>query len=180
MKQIIGDFVCNNENVNTNENKIQQLLNQYEILKNEYDVVCTNPPYMGKKNINQKLRNFLEQEYPDTKSEMYAAFIERCLDFTKQDGYLAMITIHSWMFISSFTKLRKRILESGTIMKMLHTGAATFDDLNSKGYCKLDEDINSKRKFIQTIIIRQGIYSSLENATNIIFNIAQISQGVPR
>lgn len=102
-----------------------------EILQRQYDVVCTNPPYMGKKNINQNLSEFLKREYPDTKSELYAAFMERCLEFTKPSGYLAMITIHSWMFISSFTKLRKKILDSGTMLKMLHTGAATFDDLSS-------------------------------------------------
>ena len=79
-----------------------KVIQQYKILSQKYDVVCTNPPYMGKKNINKKLSEFLKDNYPDTKSEMYAAFIERCLDFTVENGYLAMITIHSWMFISSF------------------------------------------------------------------------------
>ena len=93
------------------DNRIKDLVKQYEILTQKYDVVCTNPPYMGKKNINNKLSKFLKEKYPDTKSEMYAAFIERCIEFTDDKGYLAMITIHSWMFISSFKTLRKKILE---------------------------------------------------------------------
>ena len=95
---------------NKNE-EINELLKQYKILNQKYDVVCTNPPYMGKKNINKFLSEFLKEEYPNTKSELYASFIERCLDFTEQNGYLAMITIHSWMFISSFKNLRKKVLE---------------------------------------------------------------------
>ena len=110
---------------------INEFLKQYEMLKQKYDIVCTNPPYMGKKNINNKLSNFLKENYPKTKSEMYSAFMERCLDFTDEKGYVSMITIHSWLFISSFRDLRNEFLNSGTFINMLHTGAATFSDLSS-------------------------------------------------
>ena len=94
------------------DGKIDDFLKQYIILNQKYDVVCTNPPYMGKKNINKFLSEFLKKEYPKTKSELYSAFIERNLEFTKENGYLSMITIHSWMFISSFKDLRRKVLES--------------------------------------------------------------------
>ena len=105
-----------NYNVEKDE-VIKEFLKQYEILNQKYDVVCTNPPYMGKKSINKNLSDFLKKNYPKTKSELYSAFIERCLEFTKTNGYLAMITIHSWMFISSFKNLRKELLESRNFNK---------------------------------------------------------------
>ena len=140
----------------------KQFLKQFEMLKNKYDVVCTNPPYMGKKNINKILSDFLKENYPDTKSEMYTAFIERCLDFTKENGYLAMITIHSWMFISSFSKIRKRILDSGTILKMLHTGPATFDDLSSFNALATSFVYKKKKLNIESEFIRLTDYYNLQ------------------
>lgn len=139
-------------------------------LKNEYDVVCTNPPYMGKKNINSKLSEFLKKEYPDTKSELYAAFMDRCLDFTKDKGYLAMITIHSWMFISSFSKLRKKLLDNGTFISMLHTGAATFDDLNSFNALATSFVFKKEKLDIESCFIRLADYYNLQEKMDNIDN----------
>ncbi len=145
------------------DGKIDELLKQYEILNQKYDIVCTNPPYMGKKNINNKLSNFLKKEYPKTKSEMYSAFIERCLDFTKENGYLSMITIHTWMFISSFKDLRKRILEEGTLLSMLHTGAATFSDLSSFNALATSFVLKKSKLDIDTCFIRLSEYYNLQD-----------------
>ena len=144
------------------DSKIKIFLKQYQILSQKYDVVCTNPPYMGKKNINGKLSNFLKKEYPETKSEMYAAFMERCLDLTEENGYLAMITIHSWMFISSFKTLRKRILESGTLLNMLHTGAATFDDLSSFNALATSFVLKKEKIDLETCFVRLTDYYNVE------------------
>lgn len=155
----------NDENNKINkeqENQLKNLIKQYKILSSKYDVVCTNPPYMGKKNINNKLSEFLKEKYPDTKSEMYAAFIERCLEFTEDNGYLAMITIHSWMFISSFKKLREKILNSGTLISMLHTGAATFDDLSSFNALATSFVFKKEKLDIDTCFIRLADYYSLQ------------------
>ena len=113
------------------KNEFGSLKKSGELLNCKYDVVCTNPPYMGRKNLNESLKKYLEKNYPNNKSELYAAFIERCMDFTDKNGYLAMITIHSWMFISSYESLRENIIQDGYIEKMCHTGAATFTDLSS-------------------------------------------------
>ena len=150
--------------IEINSNSINNILNE------QFDVVCTNPPYMGKKNINKNLSDFLKIEYPDTKSELYAAFMERCLDFTAPKGYLSMITIHSWMFISSFTKLREKILKSGTLISMLHTGAATFDDLSSfnalaTAFVFKKEKLNIKTTFIR-LADYYNIQDKLENIDN--------------
>lgn len=149
-------------NLPKSDGKIDGLLKQYKILNQKYDVVCTNPPYMGKKNINNKLSTFLKNEYPKTKSEMYSAFIERCLEFTNKNGYLAMITIHSWMFISSFKDLRDEILKSGTIINMLHTGAATFSDLSSFNALATSFVFKKEKINIDTCFIRLSNYYNLK------------------
>ena len=133
-----------------------EYIKQAKILSNQYTVVCTNPPYMGKKSINSKLSNYLYQNYPTTKSEMYSAFIERCYNFTKEKGYLSMITIHSWMFISSFEELRNFILNNSTIINMVHTGASTFIDLNAfnvlaTAFCLKKEKLNIKSTFVRLV-----------------------------
>ena len=107
------------------------LVEQTEILSSEYDVVITNPPYMGKKSLNSTLSNYMDKYYEKGKSELYSTFILKCMDLTKRNGYMAMITIHTWMFISSFENLREEVLNRFTIDTMVHTGAATFEELNS-------------------------------------------------
>jgi len=92
------------------------------ILSNEFDCVITNPPYMGNKGMNEKIKNFVKKHYPDSKSDLFAVFIERGLQMTKKDGYLAMITMQSWMFLSSFEKLRVKILKDYTIKTLAHLG----------------------------------------------------------
>lgn len=156
---------CNDKKIADNMH-IEHIDNEFgSLIKTDekYDVVCTNPPYMGKKNINNNLSEFLKKEYPNTKSELYAAFIERCLDFTEKSGYLAMITIHSWMFISSFTKLREKILKSGTIVSMLHTGAATFDDLSSFNALATSFVLRKDKQNVESLFIRLADYYNLQD-----------------
>jgi type II restriction/modification system DNA methylase subunit YeeA len=111
--------------------KIPALVKQARIMSQKYDVVCTNPPYMGKKSLNHGLSDYMDLHYTLGKSELYSAFILKCIDYTKKEGFVSMITIHTWMFISSFENLRQFILNSMTIISMLHTGPATFEELNS-------------------------------------------------
>lgn len=164
--ECFDEEIVNNMHIECINSEFGSLLKTDE----QFDVVCTNPPYMGKKNINQRLSEFLKKEYPDTKSEMYAAFIERCIDFTAPNGYLAMITIHSWMFISSFTKLREKILKSGTLISMLHSGAATFDDLSSFNALATSFVFKKEKLNIKTTFIRLADYyntqEKIENINN--------------
>lgn len=101
------------------------------LLAQKYDVVVTNPPYMGKKSLSGKVSDFLGDYYPNGKTDLYTAFILKCNQLTKPHGFQAMITIHTWMFISSYTGLRTELLNGSIISSMVHTGAATFEELNS-------------------------------------------------
>ena len=102
-----------------------------ELLSTRYDVAVTNPPYMGGSGMNPKLSEYVKGRYPDSKSDLFAVFIERCGEIAKSGGYQAMITQHSWMFLSSFEKLRERLL-SFDIVNMAHLGARAFEEIGGE------------------------------------------------
>lgn len=77
----------------------------------KYEVVCTNPPYMGGSGMDKDLSIYVKNNYPDSKSDLFAVFIEKCLQLTKQNCYTSMVTMQSWMFLSSFEKCALIFLE---------------------------------------------------------------------
>jgi hypothetical protein len=93
---------------------------QKKILSSEFHCVVTNPPYMGNKGMNKELSDFVKKRYPDSKSDLFAVFLERGFDMIKTDGYMAMITMQSWMFLSSYEKLRIKLLENYSLTTMIH------------------------------------------------------------
>ncbi|GHV47454.1 type II deoxyribonuclease [Clostridia bacterium] len=101
------------------------------VLSQKYDVVVTNPPYMGASGMGVKLAEFVKKNYPDSKSDMFAAFIERCGQMLKPHGYQAMITQHAWMFLSSYEKLRGKLL-ARDIINMAHLGARAFEEIGGE------------------------------------------------
>ena len=102
-----------------------------ELLAQKYDVVVTNPPYMGSSGMNPLLTNYVKTNYPDSKSDLFACFIERCGQMAKKNGYQAMITQHAWMFLSSFEKLRAKLL-AVDIVNMAHLGARAFEEIGGE------------------------------------------------
>ena len=102
-----------------------------ELLAQKYDVVVTNPPYMGSSGMNPLLTNYVKTNYPDSKSDLFACFIERCGQMAKKNGYQAMITQHAWMFLSSFEKLRTKLL-AVDIVNMAHLGARAFEEIGGE------------------------------------------------
>lgn len=102
-----------------------------EAMAQKYDVVVTNPPYMGSSGMSTKLSDYVKRYYPDSKSDLFAVFIERCGGMTKENGYQAMITQHSWMFLSSFEKLRVKVLQNDTV-NMAHLGARAFEEIGGE------------------------------------------------
>ena len=102
-----------------------------ELLAQKYDVVVTNPPYMGASGMGAKLAEYVKKNFPDSKADMFAVFIERCGQMIKKNGYQAMITQHSWMFLSSFEKLRTKLL-AGDIVNMAHLGARAFEEIGGE------------------------------------------------
>lgn len=99
---------------------LQRLAAQAKIMARKYDVVVTNPPYMGSSGMGAKLAEFVKKRYPDSKSDLFAVFMERGLDWVKESGYTSMITMESWMFLSSFENLRKKVLNQTDITTMVH------------------------------------------------------------
>ena len=102
-----------------------------EVLAQKYDVVVTNPPYMGASGMGAKLSEFVKKKFPDSKADLFAVFIERCGQMAKKNGYQAMITQHAWMFLSSFEKLRTKLL-SVDIVNMAHLGARAFEEIGGE------------------------------------------------
>ena len=102
-----------------------------EALTQKYDAVVTNPPYMGSSGMSAKLTDFVKKNYSDSKSDLFAVFIEKCGQMAKRNGYQAMITQHAWMFLSSFEKLRTKLL-SVDIVNMAHLGARAFEEIGGE------------------------------------------------
>ena len=111
--------------------KLKELIEIGAIMAQKYEVVATNPPYAGTSNLSAKVNNFVKKHYPDSKADLFAVFIERCGEMLKKNGYQAMITQHSWMFLSSFEKLRVK-LQQRTIINMAHLGARAFDEIGGE------------------------------------------------
>lgn len=96
------------------------LIEQAIILAQKYEVVVTNPPYMGASGMNDKLAKYVKKNSPDSKSDLFACFIEHENEMVEKDGYNCMVTMQSWMFLSSFEKMRTKILQTKTITNLMH------------------------------------------------------------
>ena len=107
------------------------LVEQARMLVQKYDVVVTNPPYMGGSGMNARLSDYVKKYYPDSKNDLFAVFIERCAQMDKRGGYQAMITQHAWMFLSCFEKLRAKLQLIDTV-NMAHLGARGFDEIGGE------------------------------------------------
>ena len=111
--------------------ELRQIIAVGKVLSDKYHTVVTNPPYAGTSNLSPKLNAYIKENYPDSKSDLFAVFIERCSEMTVENGYQAMITQHSWMFLSSFEKLRKKMMQS-EIINMAHLGARAFEEIGGE------------------------------------------------
>ena len=108
--------------------QLKRLIRIGKVMAQKYEIVATNPPYAGTSNLSAKMNNFVKKNYPDSKADLFAVFIERCGEILKKNGYQAMITQHSWMFLTSYEKLRMK-LQQKTIINMAHLGARAFEEI---------------------------------------------------
>lgn len=113
------------------QEKLQELIAVGEILAQKYEVVATNPPYMGVGGMGPKLATYVKNRFPKSKVDLFAVFIEVCNAMNTINGYQAMITQHSWMFLTSFEKLRAKI-QSINIVNMAHLGARAFEEIGGE------------------------------------------------
>lgn len=110
---------------------LPKLIKQTEIMSNQYDILIMNPPYMGSRGMNKQLSSYVRKHYPDSKADLFATFME--IDqYVKKNGFYAAINQHSWMFLSSFEKLREKILQNKFIDTMLHLGPRAFEDIGGE------------------------------------------------
>ena len=110
----------------------ERVIEQAEYLAQRYHVAVANPPYMGSSNMVSAAAAFAKENFPDSKTDLFTMFIERCLGLTVEHGLTAMITMQSWMFLSSYEKLRQRILSQAPLASMVHLGARAFDSIGGE------------------------------------------------
>jgi len=109
-----------------------RLLRQSDLLAAKYDAVVANPPYMGLKGMNALVKKFTSDHFPDSKSDLFACFIERAHSLAMVGGHNAMVAMQSWMFLSSYEKMRARVLREKTICTMAHLGARAFASISGE------------------------------------------------
>lgn len=111
---------------------VLKILKQADYLSSKYHAVIANPPYMGGNGMNHRLAAWIKDNYPNSKTDLFAAFIERNLKLVNKSAYVAMITMQSWMYLSSYAKLRLSLLNNKKISSMLHLGARGFDSIGGE------------------------------------------------
>lgn len=109
---------------------LKKLLAQAKVLYAKYDVMITNPPYIGTSSMESAVKDYAVKNYPNSKADMFAMFMET--GFVKPNGFTAMINMHSWMFLTSYEKLRESILSKHTIISMAHLGPRGFDSISGE------------------------------------------------
>ena len=108
------------------------LVAQARVLGRQFDAVVANPPYMGGKGMNVALKDYAKAAFPDSKSDLFAMFIERGFGWCKPSGFNSMVTMQSWMFLSSYETMREKLLQQRTIQTMAHLGARAFSEISGE------------------------------------------------
>ncbi len=124
------------------------LLAQAQLLGSSFDAVVANPPYMGSKGMNGQVKEFVASKFPDSKGDLYSAFIERGLILLKASGHMSMVTLQNWMFVPGFEALRSKLLNQRTLLSLNHIGYNSFPEINSKivratAFCALGQSIEN-------------------------------------
>lgn len=140
--------------------QLKRLIRIGKVMAQKYEIVATNPPYAGTSNLSAKVNNFVKKNYPDSKADLFAVFIERCGEMLKKNGYQAMITQHSWMFLSSYEKLRDKI-QRVCIVNMAHLGARAFEEI--AGEVVQTTSFVLRKKYVKKF---RGVYRRLVDANN--------------
>ena len=159
-----GLNLFNTSGIEETQADLRELVDVGKVLAQRYEVVITNPPYMGASNLSAKFNTLIKKNYKDSKADLFAVFIERCFNFLCNLGFQAMITQHVWMFLSSFEKLRVKIINRD-LVNMVHLGTRAFDEIGGEivqttsfvlrnttiknlraKYCRLIEALSQKAK----------------------------------
>lgn len=112
--------------------KLPTIIKQAEIMVSKYEVCVTNPPYMGRRSMNNLIKAYLDENYINSKNDLFSAFIEKLSKFTKQNNYFTLVTMHSWLFLQYFKPLRKNILDNSSMVNLLHLGTRAFEEIGGE------------------------------------------------
>jgi hypothetical protein len=148
-------------------NDTLRIWNFKRLLSQKYDVVVTNPPYMGSSGMNNSLSDFVKKEYPNSKGDLSTAFMEKSLDFCNHNGLMAMINIPVWMFLSSYEKLREIIIRKNTVTSMAHFGRGVFgSDFGTTSFVISKRNIAGYKSTYRRLFEKQGAVDSVEQKEN--------------
>lgn len=151
--------------------RLQVLINIGEALAQKYHAVVTNPPYMNANGMNANLGDYIKKQYPNTRSDLSTVFMEKALNSCLPNGYMAMINIPVWMFITSYTNLRKEIIQRESIVNMLHLGRGIFgSDFGTTSFVIQNAEIRHKQSKFYKLYLRQGEVNSVEEKEKMFFD----------
>lgn len=126
-----GQISMDSVGVEDTAEQLNRLIDIGETIARKYWVTVTNPPYAAISNLSPKVNDFVKANYPDSKVDLFAVFIERCGLMTRVSGYQAMITQHAWMFLASYENLRDKLLNK-ELINLAHLGPHAFDEINGE------------------------------------------------
>ena len=150
---------------------LMPLIKQARLLVQKYDVVITNPPYMGSSAMSKKLSSYVKENYQNSKSDMSTVFMEKTLDLCSNQGLMAMINIPVWMFITSYEKLRNQLLKNNTILNMVHPGRGIFgSDFGTTSFVISKTKIQDYLATYRRLFDKQGEVKSIDEREKAFIN----------
>lgn len=158
LKNTLNDLNVNGDSLQKGSaEKLLPIVKQAWILSQRYDAVIANPPYMGAKFYDKTLKSFINRVYPDSKSDLYSVFMEKNLELSNINSFIAMITIPNWMFLSSFSSLRGKIIQNKTIDSFVHVGRGVWgSDFGSCAFIIRNKYIANYKSIYKRLFDVQG------------------------
>lgn len=155
--QLIPDDFCGV--IGMEFDKIERMMTIYKALTQKYDVVCTNPPYMGGSGMNSVLSEYVKKNFEDYKSDLFSASIVRCTQLAKPEGYLAFLSPYVWMFIQSYEKLRNFFYTSKTIETLIQFEYSAFEEATVPicTFAIKNSKVNKKGVYLRLTDFRGGM-----------------------
>lgn len=158
-----GETLLKDNDIKTALEQIPRLVRVAKILAQKYEIVVTNPPYMGCSGMNAKLSDYVKKYYPDSKSDMSTICMEKTISMCNKNGYMAMINIPVWMFLSSYERLRSNIITNNTISTMVHPGRGIFgSDFGTTSFVIAKNHIPGYVGSYRRLFDKQGEVESIE------------------
>ena len=150
--------------------EFETFIKQARVMAQKYNVVVTNPPYMGSGNMDAKISDFVKKNYPNSKSDMSTVFMEKAKDFCKQTGFFSMINIPVWMTLKSFSNMRDELLRQCTISQLIHFGRGVFgSDFGTTSFVFRNCNISDYTGLYRKLYKKQGAVTSLEEKEKLFF-----------